>query len=570
MRVRTADQLEEILRNYRHKGKTPSIDAAMSRDPAMPRTVPVPSSRPPYPVNQQIAGPQFMPVSRYSSISTPKEELQKEVPQNINEETPGTAKPNVGGILGRFKQLIGSGSTAAGSAGEAKPESVNEQQQRNLISARVASGEVGIRAQTSPQITPEEIVSQTVLYDAFISYSRMDETVMRRIHDSLRQQGLRIWMDKVGLKPGEPSWKRAIQGAIDSSECIIVLLSPEAKQSEWVSKELDYAEAMGKPIYPVLIRGNTRTSVPFGFNSSQWLDIRDEGQYETALASLVQSISERLNISAMLQKAKSLLFQVYYPRELIINEWHSMSVYIFDASATTSVMADAHQRGYQPVNTTIPSGNSGNSSGIVLEMDIPRLLGLQLTPHHVTLGFYRGWHRLDFDLRAYRSGFQQAQGSITFAIRGQDVAAIPLSFTIVDSNLETTGTMGITRNSFDSIFGSYSPADKHIVRRIQAAYTTMGTDYITDMTTVRMSTLGEDIQSVEDKIKQADVFQLFWSAAAARSTAVEREWRYALHLIDEGVKGVDFIRPVYWEYPAAEIPFELQHLNFVYKPELTE
>jgi serine/threonine protein kinase len=48
----------------------------------------------------------------------------------------------------------------------------------------------------------------------------------------------------------------------------------------------------------------------------------------------------------------------------------------------------------------------------------------------------------------------------------------------------------------------------------------------------------------EGLIRSADVFQLYWSTAALRSSEMEREWQYALSLNRR-----DFIRSFYWEEP---------------------
>ena len=58
-----------------------------------------------------------------------------------------------------------------------------------------------------------------------------------------------------------------------------------------------------------------------------------------------------------------------------------------------------------------------------------------------------------------------------------------------------------------------------------------------------------------DAIDEADLFQLFWSKAAARSPFVEQEWRHALELYRAG-RG-DFIRPVYWARRPHPVPRDL-------------
>ena len=109
----------------------------------------------------------------------------------------------------------------------------------------------------------------------FISYSRTDTAVMLRVKQSLLDYPLAVWTDE-GIAPGTSSWKRAISTAIEQSACLVCLLSPDAKNSEWVQRELDYAEAQGVPIFALMVRGNTTTSVPFALIGTQFVDIQSD------------------------------------------------------------------------------------------------------------------------------------------------------------------------------------------------------------------------------------------------------------------------------------------------------
>jgi hypothetical protein len=66
---------------------------------------------------------------------------------------------------------------------------------------------------------------------------------------------------------------------------------------------------------------------------------------------------------------------------------------------------------------------------------------------------------------------------------------------------------------------------------------------------------------LRDFIREADVFQLFWSWNAMESRFVEHEWRYALSL-----NRPQFVRPTYWEEPMPKgdgvPPPELGRIHF--------
>src|SRR5579871_2459985 len=108
----------------------------------------------------------------------------------------------------------------------------------------------------------------------FISYSRADTPVMQRIAQALRDSAIKVWTDEK-LTPGTADWQSSIQKAIEAAGAVVVLLSPDAKESEWVGRELTYAQMRKLMVMPVLVRGDAVNAVPFQIVNSQWLDLRD-------------------------------------------------------------------------------------------------------------------------------------------------------------------------------------------------------------------------------------------------------------------------------------------------------
>jgi hypothetical protein len=114
------------------------------------------------------------------------------------------------------------------------------------------------------------------------------------------------------------------------------------------------------------------------------------------------------------------------------------------------------------------------------------------------------------------------------------------------------------------VFTSYSHLDTAIVRACAVGLQAIGYDVMLDVDVLRAGELWST--RLEQLIDDANIFQLFWSKNAANSQQVEREWRYALQRSmskNQGqVKGAGFIRPVSWQEPIPEIPYELSHLHF--------
>jgi hypothetical protein len=125
----------------------------------------------------------------------------------------------------------------------------------------------------------------------FLSYSRKDTDAMSRVRDTLRAEGFEVWTDEK-LTPGTTQWNKAIQQAIADSFGIVVLLSPDSKASDWVANEIAYAETHSLPIFPILVRGEQRDSVPIELIRVQRTDIRT--RFLAQMQNLVDILQEHL------------------------------------------------------------------------------------------------------------------------------------------------------------------------------------------------------------------------------------------------------------------------------------
>lgn len=134
----------------------------------------------------------------------------------------------------------------------------------------------------------------------FISYSRQDADFMRRLRADFQAAGIDTWVDETGLSPGTPAWTKAIEEAIEGSDGVVVLLSPEAKDSRWVGLEMRYADMMHVRLFPVLVRGDERSAVPIALADTQWVDARVEMRYETAARELINAVRTHADPGATL------------------------------------------------------------------------------------------------------------------------------------------------------------------------------------------------------------------------------------------------------------------------------
>jgi len=128
-------------------------------------------------------------------------------------------------------------------------------------------------------------------HDVFISYSRKDGAWARRVYADLRSNGLLVWMDDQ-LTPGTTSWQTALEKAIRAAGCVVVLLSPAAKASEWLEREINFAQTHHRPIVPLLVVGDEKSSVPLALSNIQWTPIRDGREYRANFPRVVTAVRE--------------------------------------------------------------------------------------------------------------------------------------------------------------------------------------------------------------------------------------------------------------------------------------
>jgi TIR domain len=123
----------------------------------------------------------------------------------------------------------------------------------------------------------------------FISYSRKDEEVMRRVVAFLRTKELKVWVDNENLIPGTPVWEEEIENAIQRAYAVVAILSPDSERSEWVRREITYSDRYLKRVFPVLVGGDEDSSIPIRLITRQFVDIRSNE--EVGLNSLGTAIA---------------------------------------------------------------------------------------------------------------------------------------------------------------------------------------------------------------------------------------------------------------------------------------
>lgn len=113
----------------------------------------------------------------------------------------------------------------------------------------------------------------------FISYARADSAFARRLVEDLSEYDLALWLDVINIPKGA-NWDIEVQKGLDSSDLMLVLLSPDSVNSQNVADEWSYFIEKNKPVLPLLI---APTEVPFRLSRRQRIDFTAD--YEVASAS---------------------------------------------------------------------------------------------------------------------------------------------------------------------------------------------------------------------------------------------------------------------------------------------
>lgn len=194
---------------------------------------------------------------------------------------------------------------------------------------------------------------------------------------------------------------------------------------------------------------------------------------------------------------------------------------------------------------------------------VPEVPGVTFNPPRRSFLWTEPVHREEFRLKA-DAGLdgKTVRGRLTVFLGQILLADVSLSFRVDSSHRPTTGeTEAEKARPYRKIFASYSHKDTHIVQQVEQMARIFGDRYLRDWTELRAGEVWDD--RLLEMIRQADVFQLFWSHHSMHSQPCRREWEYALSL-----NRPYFVRPTYWEEPLPSTPDgslppeELRRLHF--------
>ncbi|MFK7785657.1 MAG: toll/interleukin-1 receptor domain-containing protein [Crocinitomicaceae bacterium] len=130
---------------------------------------------------------------------------------------------------------------------------------------------------------------QTAANRIFISHSHSDADFAELLKLKLQANEIDCWIDSERLKIGQ-DWREGIDQGIATSSAVIVIMSPEARKSEYVTYEWAYAWGKGIRIFPLMLE---QTPLHPRLESLQYLDFTN--RITRPFEELIDRIKQILN-----------------------------------------------------------------------------------------------------------------------------------------------------------------------------------------------------------------------------------------------------------------------------------
>lgn len=133
-----------------------------------------------------------------------------------------------------------------------------------------------------------------VPYDVFISYGHVDSGFVDQLTDDLEDRRLKVWRDGFKLLPGRTIIEQIVEG-IDSSLCLLCVLSAQSVESPWVNRELAIAVSQslerGEENIVVLPIKIDNCKIPKTLTALYYVDF--QSNYSAGLIKVLTAIQEQ-------------------------------------------------------------------------------------------------------------------------------------------------------------------------------------------------------------------------------------------------------------------------------------
>ena len=126
---------------------------------------------------------------------------------------------------------------------------------------------------TTPEAFYDQLMNKlrAIKPKVFLSYSRKDEQYVSELQQKLRAEDIFAWRDKTNIG-GSVEWAKALEAALKNLDALVVVVTPNSAQSQWVEKECQKFVDMRKPMFPYIADPASKAKLPDYLKEIQYID----------------------------------------------------------------------------------------------------------------------------------------------------------------------------------------------------------------------------------------------------------------------------------------------------------
>jgi hypothetical protein len=123
-------------------------------------------------------------------------------------------------------------------------------------------------------------------FDVFLSYRSLDQAQAERLRDALESRGVRVWLDKDQIRPGD-LFAEALEKGLATSRAVGLIVTPDSVASNWVKNEyyraLSLSTAGELQLIPLLF---SPAEMPGFLKDRNWINFYT-GDFEQCVDTLI-------------------------------------------------------------------------------------------------------------------------------------------------------------------------------------------------------------------------------------------------------------------------------------------
>lgn len=134
----------------------------------------------------------------------------------------------------------------------------------------------------------------------FLSYRSIEQDFALKLARDLLRSGHPVWMDRLhGILPGD-EWRQSLERGVNNATALLACISPNYVESTWCRRELQRADSLRKPIFPVLLSPVPDNLWPMEIQDKHYANFQnwnDDAVYQAALAALLEGMEKKFKLN---------------------------------------------------------------------------------------------------------------------------------------------------------------------------------------------------------------------------------------------------------------------------------